>query len=216
MDFSNRSTQHASHAANTPSTSGDSAGSSTGGRNRSSSLPDNMSKWLRIASVVLLFSITILLIAVAISLYTGGNSESKYLQKDKFQAVDISVGGSSNSDQIYFGNIKQISDKYFVLDNVYYIPSSNSSSNITLQPLVCQVDKPFNRMVVNRTSVNWWENLQSDGQVAKAIASYQKSNPNGPTCPKNSSSSNSSSSTSSNSSSSSSNSSSSSSKPSGQ
>ena len=124
-----------------------------------------MSKWLRIASVVLLFSITVLLVAIAFSFYFGNNDESKYLETGTFQAVDI-TGGSSNGDQIYFGNIKNINDKYLVLDNVYYIPPTTSSANINLEPLVCQVDVPFDQMIVNRTSVNWWENLQSSGHCS--------------------------------------------------
>ena len=153
-----------------------------------SRLPDGMSKSLRVAAVILLFSITVLLVAIAFSFYFGNNSESGYLQKGAFQAVDIAVGGSASGDQIYFGNIKNINDKFLVLDNVYYIPSTATSSNVNLEPLVCQVDMPYSRMIVNRSSVNWWENLQSSGQVAKAITSYQNSNTSNLSCPKTSAS----------------------------
>jgi hypothetical protein len=181
MDFShnNRTTQP---GVETPG--GISSAHVTDSRGKHSKFSGNSDKWLRLASVVLLFSITVLLVAVAFSFYFGGSSESKYLQSGAFQAVDISVGGSSNGDQIYFGSIKDLNSKYLVLDNVYYIPSSTSGSNVSLEPLVCQIDMPYNRMVVNRSSVNWWENLQSTGQVAKAITNYQKTNPKGPTCPK--------------------------------
>jgi hypothetical protein len=43
-------------------------------------------------------------------------------------------------------------------------------------------------MVINRSEVEFWENLKSDGQVAKAVAQYQKANPNGQTCSTNPSS----------------------------
>src|ERR1019366_8947768 len=95
--------------------------------------------------------------------------------------VDVSVGGS-NGDQIYFGNLKALNGSYMVLQNVFYIPSSSSSSNITLEPLVCQIDAPYNQMVINRASVNWWENLQSSGKVAQAVTAYEKSAKT-PSCP---------------------------------
>jgi hypothetical protein len=37
-------------------------------------------------------------------------------------------------------------------------------------------------MVINRTQVTFWENLQSTGQVAKAVATFQKTNPGGQKC----------------------------------
>jgi len=142
------------------------------------------SRLIRVLYVVLLAGIAILLIAIAFSFVFGTVSESKYINTTDFQAVDISVGGSTTGDQIYFGNIKSINNNYVVLNNVYYIPTSTtSSSNVTLEPLVCQIDKPVDQMVINRSSVNWWENLQPSSKVSTSIASYVKTNPNGPTCP---------------------------------
>jgi hypothetical protein len=37
-------------------------------------------------------------------------------------------------------------------------------------------------MVINQEQVIFWENLKTDGQVAKAVADYQKQNPNGQKC----------------------------------
>jgi len=185
MDFSTRGTQQTVGSADTGNVSPSASRQKKFERS-------NLGKWLRAASVVLLLGITVLLIAIAFSLHTGNYDESKYINSGNFQAVDISVGGSSNGDQIYFGNIDALNNNYLVLDNVYYIPTTSSSSNITLEPLVCQVDAPFNRMVVNRASVNWWENLQSSGKVAQAITNYEKSSKT-PSCPTSSSSSSSSS-----------------------
>jgi hypothetical protein len=146
-------------------------------------------KLIRVLYVILLAGIAGLLIAISFSFVFGPtNTESKYINTKDFQAVDISVGGSTTGDQIYFGNIKSLNSNYVVLNNVYYIPTSTtSSSNVTLEPLVCQIDKPFDQMVINRSSVNWWENLQPTSKVSTSIASYEKSNPKGPTCPTSSS-----------------------------
>jgi hypothetical protein len=37
-------------------------------------------------------------------------------------------------------------------------------------------------MLINREQVTFWENLKSDGQVAKAVAEWVKQNPNGQQC----------------------------------
>lgn len=129
----------------------------------------------------------ITIVAVLFGAWTifGYNMESWIVRGSSIQAVDITIGGSNNPDQVYFGKITQINDKVIVLDNVYFIPSSTSGANIQLEPLVCQVHKPFNQMVLDRHSVNWYENLQPSSQVAKAITNYEKANPdkNNPSCP---------------------------------
>ncbi len=37
-------------------------------------------------------------------------------------------------------------------------------------------------MLINREQIIFWENLKEDGQVAKAVAEYQKQNPDGQKC----------------------------------
>jgi hypothetical protein len=188
MDLSVRSAQ----AQNSPTGSPVSTlGSVPSGKNRSprSNKVFEGSRLIRVLYVILLAGIAILLVAIAFSFVFGPKSESGYVNKNDFQAVDISVGGSTTGDQIYFGNVKALTSSYVVLNNVYYIPTSTTStSNVTLEPLVCQIDAPFDQMIINRSSVNWWENLQSSSKVSTSIASYEKSNPKGPTCPKTSTS----------------------------
>ncbi len=148
-----------------------------------SNKPTQKKKFLKVTSFKVMLVISILAVLFGVWSMIGFNMESLYIKSDKIQAVDVSIGGSSNGDQIYFGKIKKVTSKYIVLDDVFYIPSSANGSNIQLEPLVCQVDKPINRMILNRGSVNWYENLQSDGQVAQAITNYEKSNPKTPSCP---------------------------------
>ena len=149
----------------------------------SSAKPVAKKQFFRITSFKVMLAITIVAVLFGIWSIAGFNMESLYVKSDKIQAVDVSIGGSSNGDQIYFGKIKKVTSKYIVLDDVFYIPASANGSNIQLEPLVCQIDKPINRMILNRGSVNWYENLQSDGQVAQAITNYEKSNPKTPSCP---------------------------------
>jgi len=181
MDLSVRNGQQHSAASATPTSN---TGMDTSSKKKSAKLFEG-NKLIRVLYVVLLAGIAVLLIAISFSFVFGTNPESKYLNTKDFQAVDISVGGSTTGDQIYFGNVKSINGSYLVLDNVYYIPTSTTStSNVTLEPLVCQIDEPFDQMVINKSSVNWWENLQPASKVSTSIASYEKTNPKGPTCPK--------------------------------
>src|SRR5579864_3524736 len=89
-----------------------------------------LGKWVRILSVVLLFSVTILVLAIASLIYFGNGNESKFVDNTKYQAVDLNVGSSTSGDQIYFGHIKKLNDKYLVLQDIYYIvPTSTGSSS---------------------------------------------------------------------------------------
>ena len=140
------------------------------------------------------------LIIGIICITVGGNqkSEDSYVDTGKLQAVFLNTG------QVYFGNIKSLNDKYYVLTNIYYLQtassssssSSNANNNVSLVKLGCELHQPYDQMVINTSQVTFWENLQSDGQVAKAVATFQKDNPNGQKCADQSSSSSSNSSSS--------------------
>ncbi len=146
---------------------------------------------LRIVTVALLFCVTIIIVGV---LWLVGNvgpaSESKYVDGSKLQAVFL------NGGQVYFGNIKNLNDKYVRMNNIYYLrvnqtvqpkqassSSSQAASNdISLVKLGCELHGPQDDMLINREQVIFWENLKGDGQVAKAVADYVKQNPNGQNC----------------------------------
>jgi hypothetical protein len=144
--------------------------------------------------MVLVLAVVILLGAV-IALASFGNTvkaESKYVDTSKLQAVFLNTG------QVYFGNIKSLNDKYFVISNIYYLQTSGGSStgssssantSVSLVKLGCELHQPYDQMVVNSSQVTFWENLQGTGQVAKAVSTFQKQNPSGQKCSDQSSSS---------------------------
>jgi hypothetical protein len=186
MDFSNRNVQSnqppapAAHHAVPPASAG---------RRKS-----DRGKWARIGAMSLLAAIVILIVAVILLVASGVKSEDSYVDTGKLQAVFLNTG------QVYFGNVKAMNDKYFVLTNIYYLqtannsssssaPSSNANTNVTLVKLGCELHEPYDQMVINRTSVTFWENLQDGGQVAKAVSTFQKNNPQGQKCSDQSSSS---------------------------
>ncbi len=142
---------------------------------------------LRIAQIVLLFSVTVLIIAVVWFLALGGGkSEDSYVDKNKLQAVFL------NGGQVYFGNINDLNTKFLSMANIYYLrvnqqvqpnqDQSSTSNDISLVKLGCELHGPTDKMVINREQVIFWENLKDDGQVAKAVADYKKQNPNGQKC----------------------------------
>lgn len=146
---------------------------------------------LRVVSVALLFGVTILLVAVLGLIANGGaKPESKFVDGNKLQAVFL------NGGQVYFGNIKELNDKYVQMNNIYYLrvnqtvqPNQTSASgqqatqnDISLVKLGCELHGPTDEMQINREQVIFWENLKDDGQVAKAVADYKKQNPNGQNC----------------------------------
>ena len=187
MDFSNRSVQHQPAAAPVAAPVGPAAG----GNGKKSK--HDKGKWSRIGVIALLSAIVIILVALITLTAVGAKPESKYVDNTKLQAVFLNTG------QVYFGNVKALNDKYFVLTNIYYLQTSNASgssassstanSNVTLVKLGCELHQPYDQMVINSDQVTFWENLQDSGQVAKAVKTFQQQNPNGQKCADQSSSS---------------------------
>jgi len=178
MDFSNRNAQ----SNQPPAPAAHAAPATSAGHNKKS---DRGKGW-RIAYMALLTAIVILILGVIVLISAGPKSEDSFVDTNKLQAVFLNTG------QVYFGNVKTLNDKYFVLTNIYYLQTanngssssstSNANTNVTLVKLGCELHQPYDQMVINRTSVTFWENLQDGGQVAKAVSTFQKQNPQGQKC----------------------------------
>jgi hypothetical protein len=182
MDFqANRSTQPqtvAPSAHSAPATS-----SKKGG---------DKGKWGRILLVTGVALATVLLLGViyvAAFANNTANNEDQYVDSTKLQAVFLNTG------QVYFGNVKKLNTSYIVLSNIYYLQTSstgtsaNASTSVSLVKLGCELHEPYDQMVINRSQVTFWENLQDNGQVATAVSKFEKANPNGQKCADQSSSS---------------------------
>jgi hypothetical protein len=148
---------------------------------------------LRIASVVLLFSATILVVAlVGYLMLSGPKNESNYVDSDRLQAVFL------NGGQVYFGKIKNLNSDYLRMEDIFYLrvnqvvqpnQSNNSSqqqqNDISLVKLGCELHRPENEMLINREQVIFWENLKiEDGEntVPGAVKKYLAQYPNGQEC----------------------------------
>jgi len=141
---------------------------------------------LRLASVGLLFGITVLLLALAgFVALDKPVSQGQFVSKDRMQAVFL------NGGQVYFGKIGTMNDKFMSVSDIYYLrvnqtvqPNGEAANNqdVSLVKLGCELHGPDDSMVINQDQVIFWENLKTDGQVAKAVADYKKQNPNGQKC----------------------------------
>jgi len=181
MEFMNRGTRQPQPVGTPASNAG--ATTPTGGSRKKSK------SWvgLNLAFVALLFSGTILVVALLWFLVIGGPAnEAKSIDKSKLQAVFL------NGGQVYFGNIRELNGKFMRVGNIYYLrvnqqvqpdqQANQNANDVSLVKLGCELHGPQDEMLINREQVVFWENLKSDGQVAKAVAEYQKQNPNGQNC----------------------------------
>jgi hypothetical protein len=147
---------------------------------------------VKLASLVLFISVTILSLALIWFVVLGKpNSEAQQVDKGKLQAVFLTGG------QVYFGHIQNLNEDYVQLKDIYYLrvnqqvqPDSNSSDQSTtpvLVPLGCELHRPQNEMLINRSQVIFWENLkdnQPQNTVPGAVKKFLKDNPNGQDCDK--------------------------------
>jgi hypothetical protein len=187
MEFPNRNVQSQAAAPGAPT-------SAAGSPSASKKSKQDKGMWGRVGFVVIIAAVVILL-GAAIALLGSGDKvspENKYVDTTKLQAVFLNTG------QVYFGNIKTLNTKYFVVSNIYYLQTANgaasgtstaANTSVSLVKLGCELHEPYDQMVINRDQVTFWENLQSNGQVAKAVATFKQQNPNGQKCADQSSSS---------------------------
>jgi len=141
---------------------------------------------MRWGSMFLLVSIGLLIAALVVSIgLSKTHEQSKYVNSNQYQAVFL------NGGQVYFGKIGVLNKQYMTLGSIYYLrvnqtvqPNANTSNanDVSLVKLGCELHGPQDQMVINADQVVFWENLKSDGQVAKAVAEFQKQNPKGQNC----------------------------------
>lgn len=172
------------HSAQTPAPAGKK------GRGKSGSFV-NLKK---LGSLGFLLALLIIVASVVFALigFKGTNTESRLVDAKRYQAVFL------NGGQVYFGNIKELNNKYLRVNNIYYLrvnqqvqPDANAAQNandVSLVKLGCELHGPQDAMVINRDQIVFWENLKDDGQVLKAIGEYKKQFPNGEDCSKQASS----------------------------
>jgi hypothetical protein len=141
-----------------------------------------VSGWMRAAFMVLLVSLAVLAVSItALMLFGKSSPEGTYVDTSKQQAVFLTNG------QVYFGKVRELNTQFVSLEEIYYLNSQEATDteetpNLSLVKLGCELHGPQDRMVINRDQVSFWENLKTDGKVAKAIDQWKTQNPDGQTC----------------------------------
>lgn len=179
MDFTGRNSQPAQPAAS----GAQFAGPNTNAKRGKSG---DKASWFRWAGGGLGLLLTALVVAAICAVaFNDSNTEAKLVNKDKQQAVFLNTG------QVYFGKVTDLNNKYITLTKIYYLQTSSTgtttanqqaNTSVSLVKLGCELHEPYDQMVINRSQVTFWENLQDNGQVAKAIAEFVKKNPEGQKC----------------------------------
>ncbi len=147
------------------------------------------SKGLRIAQVALLGCITVLIVAALILLGTNESkdksvsNENLLVDTSKIQAVFLA------NNQVYFGKINVLDKDYIHMSNVHYLrvsqqvqPGQEGAANTPpeLVRIGCELHRPTDNMVINRSQVTFWENLKNETDIntisggVKKLAELQK------------------------------------------
>lgn len=119
---------------------------------------------------------------LAAAWYVKENNPIAPVQPDssKYQAVFMTNG------QVYFGKLTDVSSKYQVLTDVYYLQVQDSSktaaeatstdadaSQIALTKLGSELHAPTDRMNIASDQVLFWEDLKDESAVVKAIETHK-------------------------------------------
>ena len=102
------------------------------------------------------------------------------IDKSKYQAVFFTNG------QVYFGKLQASGTDYLKMTDIYYLQTqaadgtssnpqqtSSDANNVQLIKLGDEIHGPEDAMVISKDQVLFYENLKTDGKVAKSIANYK-------------------------------------------
>ena len=131
----------------------------------------------RTLSVLLVIAAVIFISAYTIRAFNALRADAAVKGK-QYQAVFLTNG------QVYFGKFSRVGSQYAVLKDIYYLQvqqavqpkdssTSSNSSQVSLAKLGGELHGPEDVMFINSSQVLFWENLKTDGKVAKAIADYK-------------------------------------------
>jgi hypothetical protein len=123
--------------------------------------------------------LVVVTVAALVWLLGGRGTASDSIDRGKYQAIFLTT------NELYFGKLSILTDGFFKLDDVYYIrkkpvsatdsdalqqSTGDTSNAMELIKLGSELHSPTDSMVFNRDQVLYFENIKSDGVVAKKIA----------------------------------------------
>lgn len=189
MDFMNRGYRNQNTNTSSPQTGSSGSSSSSSSNGSGKKLKGGKFGGLtKIGAMSFLIALVLIVAGTifAMIFFDNKNPEASSVDKNKYQAVFL------NGGQVYFGKVTDLNSKYTRLNDIFYLrvnqqvqpdqQSSNTSNDVSLVKLGCELHGPQDQMVINREQVIFWENIKDDGQVVKAINEYKKQYPNGEQC----------------------------------
>ncbi len=108
-----------------------------------------------------------------------------YIDGGKYQAVFLTNG------QVYFGKLHTGNDSTVRLTDIFYLQtteaaaadgtnpqetSTDAKSDVQLIKLGSEIHGPTDEMIISRDQVLFYENIKTDGTVAKSIDKYHTDN----------------------------------------
>ena len=121
--------------------------------------------------IIVSLSVAVLTVAVGVMSFlplTNYFKYDRYAKKDfidheSYQAIFLT------NDQIYFGKLKDISPDYLILYNVFYAKVNSDGAGQLVKLGEGEPHGPRGEMIINKDQVLFWENLNFDSPVVKAI-----------------------------------------------
>ncbi len=132
---------------------------------------------------ILIFTILIfisVLLFIGASLWQNGtirNIIQLFKFRDSYQAIFL------NSGQVYFGNITEITEKYIILKDPYSIKvqqkqlegeNQTTQQEVKLVSIKDEFHKPKNYMLIEKSGVNYIEELEDYSYIIDIIQNYKK------------------------------------------
>ena len=104
--------------------------------------------------------------------------KNSFVKRSEWQAVFL------NNGQTYFGKVNKENNLVVVLENIYYLQSNmnlqssgkdlkKQGGEFALIKLGNEIHGPYDEMFINKSSVNFIENLKANSKIVKAIESYE-------------------------------------------
>lgn len=123
------------------------------------------------APIVVAISVAVLAVAVGVISFLPLTNSLKYDRYDNNDFIDPSAYQAVflTNDQIYFGQLKNISSDYLILTDVYYAKVNEDGVGQLVKLGEGEPHGPRGEMIINQDQVLFWENLNSNSPVVKAI-----------------------------------------------
>lgn len=128
-----------------------------------------------------IIAIVLLLLAGLIgwTLINKANDSALAVDSSKYQAVFFTNG------QVYFGKLSAHNSDYLKLNDIYYLQTqageeaslqnaSDDQNNVQLIKLGNEIHGPEDEMIISKEQILFYENLKTDGNVAKSIAQFKQ------------------------------------------